>query len=191
MHPCVSGGEPATEGTAVGRDEGFDAFCEASYPRLVTGLTHILSSRAAAEDTAQEALLRAYLRWPRVRELDSPLGWTLHVGANLARSRLRRRRTRAEAAWRMRSAADAPGLPPPDGTTLERVVVDHLLTQLSHRDREILVLRYLLELPADQVGDLLGISADAVRQRTARAKRTARTLLTETDVASGTRGEHA
>ncbi len=45
-----------------------------------------------AQEMAQEALIRAYRDWRKVRGLASPKAWVHTVGMNLARSHFRRRK---------------------------------------------------------------------------------------------------
>lgn len=60
--------------------------------------------------------------------------------------------------------------PTPDALRDEPVDVEQALARLDPDDSEILVLRFVLDLPSREVAAALGISDDAVRQRVARAK---------------------
>ena len=61
-------------------------------------LVYALSgSRAAAEDIAQEAFLRAYQNWERVGSCEHQATWVRRVATNLATSGLRRRLLEARA----------------------------------------------------------------------------------------------
>jgi RNA polymerase sigma factor (sigma-70 family) len=167
------------EGDLEGQRD-FDEFCMSAYPRLVAALGHIVENRCLAEELAQEAMIRAYLRWDRVATLRSPVGWTVHVGTNLARSALRRRMVR----WRAERCLgiDVPGGAPDE--VVAQVTVQEALAHLSLPQREAVVLRYLLGLSASEAGEVLGIDANAVRQRTHRAltslrRNLAHQLLTE------------
>ncbi|CAN5345228.1 MAG: hypothetical protein ACSLEW_10540 [Nocardioides sp.] len=90
------------------RGADYEAFCSASWPRLVAGLTHQLGDLQLAEDSAQEALIRAGIHWGEVRVAASPLGWTFRVGANVGKSQLRRHAAerRALARFPVRDSAD-------------------------------------------------------------------------------------
>lgn len=75
------------------RDDGdvaLAAFCRREYARLVGALTLYCGDRHAAEELAQEALVRACERWPKVRQMQAPGAWVHRVALNLAKSRLRR-----------------------------------------------------------------------------------------------------
>src|SRR5437899_10060597 len=68
----------------------FESFFRTEYPTLVRMLFLLTGSSAEAEDLAQEALARAFERWKRIREMDSPGGYVCRTALNLNRKRLRR-----------------------------------------------------------------------------------------------------
>lgn len=149
-----------------GSDATFDAFCVAAYPRLVAALGHVVGDRAVAEELAQEALVRAHQRWGRVSQLDSPLGWTVHVGTNLARSHLRRRVIARRVDRQL--AADAP-TEHLDPDAADAVAIRAAMATLSFPQREAVVLRFVVGLTAVEAGQVLGVAPAAVRARTHRA----------------------
>lgn len=147
-------------------DASFERFCGQAYPRLVAALTHHCGDRDLAEDSAQEALVRACRRWARVRTLDSPVGWCFHVGANVTRSWLRRRRAEQRARERLGGSRTGPGDP---ADAADRLAVRQALGSLNDRQREAVVLRYYLGLSAGEVAAVTGSTAGAVRVLTHRA----------------------
>lgn len=147
-------------------DGSFERFCGEAYPRLVAALTHHCGDRELAEDSAQEALVRACRRWARVRKLDSPVGWCFHVGTNVTRSWLRRRQ--AEQRARARLGTD-PAAGDDPGDAADRLAVRQALGGLNDRQREAVVLRYFLGLSAGEVAAVTGSTAGAVRVLTHRA----------------------
>ena len=50
----------------------------------------ISGSSVAAEDIAQEAMVRAHRRWDQISQYDKPGAWVRRVTINLARSAFRR-----------------------------------------------------------------------------------------------------
>lgn len=80
---------------------GYDAFFRAEYPRLVTLLVAVTGSRAVAEELAQEALLRAHVRWDRINRYDRPGAWARRVALNLASNQRRRGRSERRAVERL------------------------------------------------------------------------------------------
>src|SRR5947208_2613595 len=75
--------------------QDFETFFRAEYRTLVRMLFLVNGSFAEAEDLAQEALARAFERWKRVRQMDSPGGYVCRTALNLNRKRLRRMGIRA------------------------------------------------------------------------------------------------
>jgi RNA polymerase sigma factor (sigma-70 family) len=140
----------------------------------LAGLAHrtafrILGSRAEAEEVAQETMAKAYARWRRVRDHARP--WVCRVAANEAIGVLRKRR----------SSPDLPQqAPAADDAALDRLDLQQALLTLPRRQREVLVLRYLLDLPERQVADELRISAGAVKTHAHRALGALRASLTLT-----------
>ncbi len=124
-------------------------------------LAHImLGDRQAAEDVVQDAFLGLYRRWPHLRDQAKALGYVRSSVLNGCRSELRRRPT-AE-------LEGSHGLP---GTSAESAVLTaearreiiHALRCLPDRQREVLVLRFYLDLPDDQIAAAMHISQSTVR----------------------------
>lgn len=93
---------PAAVTSDVDRQaHGFDAFSRAEYPRLVTLLVAVTGSRPVAEELAQEALLRAHVRWDRIVRYDKPGAWARRVALNLASHHRSRRRSEQRAVERL------------------------------------------------------------------------------------------
>jgi RNA polymerase sigma factor (sigma-70 family) len=145
--------------------EDLVAFVGREHPRLVRAVELLLGDRAVAEEVAQEALLRAASRWERVRNLESPGGWTHRVAINLATSQLRRRQVERRARARLATAevAHAP-------ETEDALLVRAALARLTPAQRRVLVLRHVLGWTAGDIAELDGGSADAVRQQLHRAR---------------------
>lgn len=151
------------------------AFCAEALPELVGALTHQFGDRWLAQELAQEALIRACDRWPRVRSYASPTGWAFRVGVNLGRSRLRRRAAERRALARRPPDAEWV-LEPTDAMDLHDAVA-----ALPERQREAVVLQYFLGLTAVEAAELVGIRPGAMRTRTSRAVAALRTVLVSVD----------
>jgi RNA polymerase sigma-70 factor (ECF subfamily) len=57
-------------------EDGFEAFYDAAFGRLVGQLFLVTGDLEEAEDVVQEALIRAAARWPRLRDYGAPEGWS-------------------------------------------------------------------------------------------------------------------
>lgn len=153
--------------------DSFERFCRDAWPRLVGALAHIAGDRDLAEDLAQEALARAHQRWERVSQLASPLGWTIHVGANLARSHRRRRAV----ARRYAAVVDPDRGAHHDPNGADAAAVRDALGRLTVAQREAVVLRHMMGLTAVEVGGVVGVTPSVVRARTKRGLDVLRTHL--------------
>lgn len=155
-------------------DLDFESFFGGQYPMLVGALYLLTGDQAEAEDLAQEALARAYERWDRVREMDSPGGYVYRTAVNLNRKRARR----AAIGMRLRLQQSSPD---PVAYVESRRDVMKALADLPVGQREALVLTEWLDLTADEAGAILGIEGASVRSRVHRAKRVLRTRLDVSD----------
>ena len=154
-------------------DPGFDAAFDELFPRAYRLAYRLLGQVEAAEDVAAEALARAFARWSKIADLDHREAWVLRVTTNLAIDILRRRPP-AELA-----AAGAPGRPVGDSERDVdlRLVLASALRSLPKRQRQAIVLRYLADLPADEVARVLQISDGSVKVHVHRGLRALRAAL--------------
>jgi len=135
-------------------DERFAELARLSY-QVAYRLT---GDRHEAEDHAQEALTRAYLRWPRMHHHAEP--WIVRVTTNLVIGRWRRlQRPHPQ----MSSAAGA------DLGAAERLALVAALRSLPRRQRQVAALRYLGDLSIEATAAELGCSIGTVKQHSARA----------------------
>jgi RNA polymerase sigma factor (sigma-70 family) len=169
--------EPVVAGRGAGSGlgatlDGYDDFCRFAYPPLVAALAHQTGDRWLAEELAQEALIRAGLRWSRVSRLSSPIGWTFAVGVNVGRSRFRRRAAERRAVARLRAAAANGWSVEHDrheNATVSKVARDRALQDLAPTQRTALLCRYHLDLSVRETSEVLQVSQGAVRALTHRA----------------------
>jgi RNA polymerase sigma-70 factor (sigma-E family) len=121
----------------------------------------LLRDVADAEEVVQDAFVRAYLSWNRLRDPNKAVAFLRSAVLNGARSRLRHRRVVA----RFRPAKSAVAAPAEFTALqhLERLSLVEVLQALPVRQRECLALRYLLELSEEETADALGISRGSVK----------------------------
>ncbi|MGO8959898.1 MAG: RNA polymerase sigma factor [Streptosporangiaceae bacterium] len=124
-------------------------------------LAHImLGNRQAAEDVVQEAFIGLYRRWSHLDEQAKALGYVRSSVLNGCRSQLRRRPTVAL------DGSDGPPVTSAESAVLtaeERREVIGALRCLPARQREVLALRFYLDLPDDQIATAMSISRSTVR----------------------------
>jgi RNA polymerase sigma-70 factor (ECF subfamily) len=136
--------------------------------RLAYGLLH---DAHEAEDAVQEATFKAWRKLGTLRA-GSPLRpWFLAIVANQCRSMRRRRR------WSIQQVDEVPDRAAPTVDIAGKLDLRRALTRLAHDERLILVLRYYLDLPFDEIAVTLGITPKAARTRVERAVRRLRPIV--------------
>jgi RNA polymerase sigma-70 factor (sigma-E family) len=133
-----------------------------------------------ADDLVQVTITKLYERWRRVRMVDS---LDQYVRAMLVRAFLDEKRR----AWSSRVwlTGQPPERPAPDGPDVEqRAVLRQALTTVPRRQRAVLVLRFLCDLPVNEVARLLGCSAGNVKSQTHHGLAALRRRLGEPGLAS-------
>ncbi|HEU4426597.1 MAG TPA: SigE family RNA polymerase sigma factor [Pilimelia sp.] len=134
-----------------------------------------------ADDLVQQTMTSLYLHWLRARTVANLEGYVHRI---LVRAHLSERRL----SWssRVRLVGDTPPEQPsaPGGEVEERAVVQAALARIPPRQRAVLVLRFLCDLPVDEVAGLLGCSAGTVKSQTSHGLAALRRLLGETALAN-------
>jgi RNA polymerase sigma-70 factor (ECF subfamily) len=154
-----------TDGGDETNESRLQRFVRDEYGPVVAGLTLISGSRAAAEDAVQEALARALVRG--TDDLRSVGAWVVRVALNLVRSDLRR--WRAELRLR-RAAVGAEATKHPQDQVDTAIDVARALRRLSRRQREVLVLRYYLDMSIPEMAGVLGVRQGTIKALLHRAR---------------------
>lgn len=163
----------ATEQMESRPDREFGGFFKSEYPRLVRALLPTTGGLAEAEEAAQEAMVRIFERWARVREMDSPAAYTYTVGLNVHRRRQRRSALQRRILPVLRNRVS----PAPDVETRDELL--RALTALPAHERDALLLVTWYGLDSSEAAVVLGIESPSVRSRIHRARKTLQGLLNE------------
>jgi RNA polymerase sigma-70 factor (ECF subfamily) len=142
---------PVPVPTAVDAAPEFEAWYLREHPKVVAALTWVSGDPHVAADATDEAFARAYADWHKVAHMASPGGWVYRVALNVVRRRMRR------------ATLERRTLEPP--TPVAQVVdrdIWAVVRQLPERQRVAVVLRYLLDLPEQEVAVTMGISRGTV-----------------------------
>jgi len=143
------------------RDTEFADFVRTSSRSLTRTAYLLCGDRALADDLVQEALLKTYVAWRRVRR-DEAAGYTRRVLVNLNIDRWRRRPpVPAE-------LAEQPVTDPGPAQVDDRDQIVRLLAGLPTQQRRVIVLRYFDDLSEAATAELLGISTGAVKSASSR-----------------------
>ena len=173
------------------RDGEHDLFYELIRPyerRVYSAALAILRNDADAEDTAQEALLKAFKNIRQFRGEARFSTWLIQIAVNEAR--MRRRREHAHVMEPIAGLQDEEGNYTPRDfadwrevplETLERKEVREKLAEalatLSRKYREVFVLRDMHHLSIEETAEALGITTASVKTRLLRARLMLRDLL--------------
>jgi len=160
-------------------DAALEELYAAHWRSLVRLAVLLVRDVPTAEEVVQDAFVAVHARWSRLREHDKALAYLRQCVVNGARSVLRRRGTAA------RFVARQTGLPEPTAPSAEqeaavgdrRAVVLDTLSRLPERQREVLALRYYVDLSEADIAAALGISRGAVKSHASRGSAALRTTL--------------
>lgn len=147
----------------VGSAEGFDALVHARLDACYRLAAVLLGDRIEAEDAVHDAVLRAQRSWGGVRDPGAATAWLDRIVVNECRDRLRRRRV-----GRAVLAAQSPislTSGPEGEAAVERAALRDALGILSPDHRVVVVLRYLFDLPVDDIAARTGTPAGTVKSR--------------------------
>ena len=155
---------------------GFEEFYAATVGRLLGHLFLVTGDLHAAEEIVQEAFTRASLRWAHLRDYDVPEAWVRRVAMNLATDRARslRRQTRA-----LMKLGPPPAVP---SVSVETLALVQALRTLPVRQRQAIVLHYLVDLPVAEIAQVLGVPQGTVKSLLARGRRGLAAVLGESEV---------
>lgn len=155
----------------AGNDEAFEDIVRAFTPQLMAHARRRLSDPAAAEDALQETFLRAYRALPRFNGEYRLGAWLYQILTNVCADEGGRRQREG----RLLQRASGPALGEqvePDAATQARFpdpVVTEAFGQLPETYQEALVLRFIEELPYEEVAARSGVTEANARARVHRA----------------------
>ena len=178
MGPASATGGELSMPTDTGA-RSFDEFYGATAVRVVRHSYALTGNLADAQDIAQEAFARAWQRWASVRECESPEAWVRHVATNLATTRWRRDRTARAARGQLAAQQSIPEISP------NTVALVAALRRLPERQRVVLVLHYLADLPVEQIAADLGCPAGSIKAWLSRGRAALAAIMSESVAAPG------
>jgi len=153
----------------------FEVLVRRHNQRLFRAARAVLRSDIDAEDAVQQAWLDIYRNLKAFRGDSAFTTWATRITVNTAILHARKRPTLTEAS-NVESGAG------PD-VALERaeigLVLEGCLAQLPQGNREVMVLRDVLELDTAETAACLGLTEEAVRVRLHRARAAVAAALTE------------
>src|SRR5712692_6461722 len=162
------GKESAREAAQADATREFEARLAECGPLAYRVARGVLRNTADAEDVAQEALLRAYRRFDRLRDRNRFRAWLVRIAFRLALDRLRssKRREQRDTFW------SHPAHQPPAATAEDLAVsnefqarLDRALGELPEKLRLVLLLAAMEDHTIDEIAAIVGVSAGTVKSR--------------------------
>ncbi len=177
-----TGAVPTVEEALVIRAQGGDAAAfaeifERYQHRIINYIYGLVHDRELANDLAQESFLKAYRALPRMGSDLRLAPWLYRIAGNTAFSALRRRRL---IRW-LPLLNDGIMTPDIDGDVAEAEAVHRALAKLPAKYAAPLLLHSHEGLSCNEIAEILGISAGAVKTRLFRAREAFRTAYGQAD----------
>jgi RNA polymerase sigma-70 factor (ECF subfamily) len=164
----------ARDGSREAAEVLFDRYWEYAWKTAYA----VTADRTLADDAAQDAIADAFGALDRF-ETDRPFGpWLKRIAVNRAVDSLRRTQRLSAVARRAESLAHTEASSPSSEDELVRAVAD-AVGLLGPERRTVVVLRYWLDLPLDEIAGLLGLPVGTVASRLGRATEELRLRLQE------------
>ncbi len=156
-------------------DEALTQLYHAHYASLVRMASLLVGHGGEAEELVQDAFVAMHRRWRRLAEPATGLAYVRQAVINRARSALRHRgvvdRNRPEV------APDIPSAEESAAANETRTAILTAIGNLPQRQREVLVLRYYLDLSESDIADALGIGPGSVKSHASRGLSAVRATL--------------
>lgn len=159
-------------------ESDFEAWARTHWQQLL-GIARVVTGDATlAQDVLQDCMVDLYRRWDRINgEASNPLAYAASIMGSKAANH---RRT----AWarRVRVTDDAALLNPTSGdhsrSVDTRLLVAEALKRLSPRQRQVVAMHYLLDMPVAEIAQVLRQPVGSVTSDLTRARQRLRADLT-------------
>jgi RNA polymerase sigma-70 factor (ECF subfamily) len=141
-------------------DQDFASLYQSRFAGLASQLYAFTGDALETHDLVQEAFIRAWERWDKVRLYDDPVAWVRRVAWNLAMTRHRRLKV-------FRKILDLHPPPPPSMNAtdfgLDRMVLVQALKKLPEQLRRAIVLHYLADMSISDIVVEMGVPEGTVK----------------------------
>ena len=147
-------------------ESDFEEFFLAHYDAIVNSLYAMTGDRDRATDATQEAFIKAYARWPKIRSYDIPAAWVRRIAINASRDR---HRSEVRRARRERTQREQDSYLPTDAVVSDDAAV-RMLAGLPRRQREVATLFYIDDLGIEEIAQILNVTVGTVKSQLAGAR---------------------
>lgn len=136
------------------------------------------ASQAAAEEFAQEAFITALEKWDDIRCFDSPIAWVARTAVNKWLQDCRTTKRRSDLISKVAPAKTVEAID--DLAVVERRLdIQGHLRCLPDRQREVIVLHYIVDLSVSSIALTLGVSVGTVKSQLHDARSTLERLIAD------------
>ncbi len=156
-------------------DTAVEQLYAAHYRQLVRLSVLLVRDLETAEEVVQDSFVAMHGKWRNLKDPDKGLAYLRQTVVNRSRSVLRHRAVQARHVPQL--APDHPGADEDVVTAERRREVLDAMRELPDRQREVIALRYYLDLSEAQIAETLGISRGAVKSHASRGVGALRHLL--------------
>jgi RNA polymerase sigma factor (sigma-70 family) len=163
-----------------GDHRAYAELCRRHSKRIFRTVLRITRDVADAEDTLQEALLKAYIHIGRFEGRSAFSSWLTRIAINSALMLSRKKRSQPVYSCESDSDVDDFKLPEPMETSYNpeesciqnalQDELDHAIRYLSPTLRAVVQIRYREDASISEIAEILGISESAVKSRLLRAR---------------------
>ena len=157
----------------------FDEFFDRYYSGMVRSLTLICGDADLAADAVQDAFIRAFARWNRIRHYDRPDAWVRRVAINRSRDHFRAARRRRSYEHR---ASVGESVASDERHTDDQDQLRQALAELPRRQRTAVTLYYLEGLDVAGVANSMKITPGAVKFHLSRGRDRLAPLIREEEL---------
>jgi RNA polymerase sigma factor (sigma-70 family) len=163
-----------------GDHQAYAELCRRHSKQILRTVLRITRDVADAEDTLQEALLKAYIHIGRFDGRSAFSSWLTRIAINSALTLLRKKRSQPVYSLESGSDVDDFKLPEPMETSYNpeesciqnafKDELDHAIRYLSPTLRAVVQIRYREDASGSEIAKILGICESTVKSRLSRAR---------------------
>ena len=136
---------------------------EEQYDKLLRYCYMKLHNRTLAEDITQESFIR-FLESRNYQNVGKGMAYLYTIAGNLCIDYYRKKKEES-----LENIQEIPETESSENNIVEHITIESALDNLPFEEREAIVLRFMAELPIEEIGQILGLSRFSVHRRIASA----------------------
>ena len=168
---------PAPAWHETDADGAVEQLYAAHWRPLVRLSALLVRDVGTAEEVVQDAFVALHAKWGSLRDPDRAIAYLRRAVVNGSRSRLRHLKVVRAHAERQPAPSVVRGADEAALDSSRREAVMEALAELPRRQREVIALRYYVDLSEAEIAETLGISRGSVKAHASRGSAALRELL--------------